>query len=134
MAGRRIPRLNEQMKREISEILRTQVRDPRVLGVTVTGVQVTPDLTLARVRVRLPDEEVERTAALQGLEAAAPFVRRTVGQGMRIRRMPELRFIQDESLDHAARIESILREVVPPGGWPEESTDAEGEPDTGPGE
>lgn len=134
MAGRRIPRLNEQMRREISEILRTQVRDPRVLGVTVTGVQVTPDLTLARVRVRLPDDEVERRAALQGLEAAAPFIRRTVGQGMRIRRMPELRFLQDDSLDHAARIESILREVVPPGGWPEESPDAEGEPDPGPGE
>lgn len=121
MAGRRIPRLNEQMKRDIAEVLRTQVRDPRVLGVTVTSVQVTPDLTLARVRVVVAGDSAEKKAAFEGLEAASPFVRRAVGHGMRIRRMPELRFVEDESLDHAARIEAILRDVVPPGGWPEEA-------------
>jgi ribosome-binding factor A len=120
MAGRRLPRLNEQMKRDIAEVLRTQVRDPRVAGVTVTSVQVTPDLTLARVRVQVSADPEERSAAFAGLEASGPFIRRAVGQGMRIRRMPELRFLEDESLDHAARIEAILREVVPPGGWPEE--------------
>lgn len=129
MAGRRLPRLNEQMKRDIAETLRTQVRDPRVTGVTVTSVQVTPDLTLARVRVQVPSDPEERKAAFVGLEASAPFIRRTVGQGMRIRRMPELRFLEDESLDHAARIEAILRDVVPPGGWPEEEEEgASGDP------
>ena len=128
MAGRRLPRLNEQMKRDIAELLRTQVRDPRVSGVTVTDVSVTNDLSLARVYVRVPGNDEERAEALTGLEAAAPFVRRAVAQGLRIRRVPEIRFEHDTSGDHAARIEAILRDVVPPGGFPPE------EPEGGDGE
>lgn len=125
MSGRRLPRLNEQMRRDIAEILRTRVRDPRVAAVSVTGVSVTPDLTLARVHVRLPGDGEERKAALAGLEAAAPFIRREVGQGMRIRRVPELRFQEDATREHASRIEEILREVTPPGGWPEDGEGGE---------
>ena len=123
MAHRRSERLNEQLRREISDILRHDVRDPRVGIPTVTRVEVTPDLWLARVYVRVAGTDVERTAALEGLEAAAPFVRREVGARVRMRRVPELRFETDRTLEHASRIEELLREVVPP---PDEADPAAG--------
>jgi len=123
MAGRRLPRLNEQLRRDIAELLRTHVRDPRVAGVTVTDVSVTNDLSLARVYVRVAGGEAELAEAMVGLEAASVFIRRSVGDGMRIRRVPELRFEVDSSGDHAARIEALLREVVPPGGFPPEEVE-----------
>lgn len=115
MASKRIARLNEQLRRELSELVRSSVRDPRVGIVTVTAVQVAPDLTTAHVHIRLQGDEAERRASLEGLRAAAPFLRRTLGGMLHIRRIPELRFREDTSLEHAQRIEAILAEVLPPG-------------------
>lgn len=148
MASKRIARLNEQFRREITEILRREVRDPRVGSPTITGVEITPDLWMARVYVR-PGPELGRSGPateppsespvpsdsgtpsgspshpptssqgdlagelLEGLEAAAPFVRRELGKVLSVRRVPELRFQLDRSLEHAARIEELLREVRP---------------------
>ena len=81
--------------------------------VTVTGVDTSRDLGVARVFVRVLGDESERRDSLAGLEAAAPFVRRELGQMLRIRRVPELRFQEDRSMDHAQRIEEILGEVLP---------------------
>lgn len=111
MANKRLARLNEQMKREVSEILQRQVRDPRVGAVTVTRVDVTPDLWVARVFVRLQGDEADQVEGMAGLEAAAPFVRRTLGSRLHIRRVPELQFRQDRTLEHASRIDEILREI-----------------------
>ena len=113
MATRRIQRLNEQLKREIAEILRSQVHDPRVLGVTVTGVEASRDLTSARVWVLLSEDREKRKTTLAGLNAASPFIRRQLGSGLRIRRVPELDFREDPTLERAFRIEEILREVRP---------------------
>ena len=74
MANRRVERLNEQLRREISDILRRDVRDPRVGVPTVTRVEVTPDLWMARVFVRAVGSGLDRQEALVGLDAAAPFV------------------------------------------------------------
>ena len=112
MANRRIERLNEQLRREISDILRRDVRDPRVGVPTVTRVEVTPDLWMARVFVRLVGSDLERKEALTGLDAAAPFVRRALGD-LRMRRVPEIRFAADKTLEHASRIEELLRDVMP---------------------
>jgi ribosome-binding factor A len=115
MSSRRQARLNEQMKREISELLRTEVRDPRIGVPTVTDVEVTPDLWLARVFVR-PDptrSDVKPDALMEGLATAAPYIRRELGKSLRVRRVPELRFEADRVLDQALRIEQILREVLP---------------------
>lgn len=119
MAGKRLARLNEQFRREISELLRTQVRDPRVGVPTVTGVDVTADLWLARVRVRLEGTPEEREEAMTGLETAAPFIRRALGKSLSIRRIPELRFMEDRGLEEAMRIEALLREVLPDEAQPE---------------
>lgn len=112
MSGKRVARLNEQFKREIAGILRTEVRDPRVGSPTVTGVKVTPDLWMARVYVRSgPSGEEEDL--LEGLRAAAPFIRRELGKLLSLRRIPELRFEIDRAQERASRIEEILREVLP---------------------
>ncbi len=132
--SKRIARLNEQLKREISALIRTQVRDPRVGLVTVTNVEVAADLGSARVRVGLTGTEAEQRETLTGLEAAAPFLRHSLGQMLSIRHIPELRFLQDHSLEHALRIEQLLSEVLPEdaddaGGDAEDHVDAEDGPD-----
>jgi ribosome-binding factor A len=129
MSGKRTARLNEQFKREISEILHREVRDPRIGRPTVTAVEATPDLWMAKVFVRPePGDEGDGggPALLAGLEAAAPFVRRELGVRLTLRRVPELRFELDRTLDQALRIERILREVLPEEGPPS--------PDADPGE
>jgi ribosome-binding factor A len=120
MSNRRIERLNEQLKRELASLLTTRVRDPRVAGVTVTGVRTAPDLTLARVSVHIAGDDAARREALEGLEATTSFLRWSLGEELHIRRVPELQFLEDGSLRRAARIDEILDEVRPPGGWPED--------------
>ena len=112
MMTKRLARLNEQLKREVSELVRRKVRDPRVGPVTITSVEVAGDLGSARVYVRTQDPNDELNESLAGLEAAAPFLRRELGRTLHLRRVPELRFQQDHSLDQARRIEEILSDVV----------------------
>lgn len=112
MAGHRVERVNEQLKREISRIVLREVKDPRVGAVTVTRVSAAPDLTFARVYVQLLGEPSARRDTLDGLEAATPFIRRLLGQRIRMRRVPELRFEQDRSLEHAMRIEELLADAA----------------------
>jgi ribosome-binding factor A len=109
--SRRVPRLNEQLKREITDILRSEVKDPRIGFVTVTDVRVSADLSVARVYVSVLGEPREKEETLEGLRAAAPFIRGEIGRRMRIRRAPELRFELDVTLERAMRIEQLLREV-----------------------
>jgi ribosome-binding factor A len=115
MSHHRNARLNEQFKREISHILAQKVRDPRVGRVLVTEVRVTPDLWLARVFFRPLGEGDSSEETQKGLEAAGAFIRRELGKVLRIRRMPELRFVHDNTLDSAQRIEEVLKEVLPEG-------------------
>jgi ribosome-binding factor A len=129
MASKRVARLNEQLKRELSELIRTQVRDPRVGVVTVTAVEMASDLGSARVFVRIIGDEAEFKETLAGLEAAAPFLRGLLGRILHIRQIPELRFREDRSMEHARRIEQLLSEVD----VPEEETvevDAETPPES----
>jgi ribosome-binding factor A len=112
MGGHRIDRVNEQLKREVSRLLVGEVKDPRVGGVTVTRVSAAPDLTLARIFVQLTGDEEERAETMNGLAAATPFIRTALGQRIRMRRVPELRFERDESLEHAMRIEELLADAA----------------------
>jgi ribosome-binding factor A len=108
----RLARLNEQLKRELSELIRAEVRDPRVGIVTITGVDTAADLGSARVFVRAIDDEA-LPEMLEGLQAAAPFLRTKLGRTLHIRKVPELRFQEDRSLEGARRIEEVLAEVLP---------------------
>ena len=115
MSGRRLSRLGEQLRRELSTRIQYQVRDPDVGSLTVTGVDVTEDLWLARVYVELHGSPDEQARTLAALDRAAPFLRSVLGRELRIRRMPELRFHQDTSVEAGRRIDAILRDVLPPG-------------------
>lgn len=137
--NRRLARLNEQFRREITAILRRAVRDPRVLDVVVNSVEVTSDLWLARIYVHLGNDDQERADALLGLAAAASFIRRELAAVLHIRRIPELRFLEDKTLVQANRIEEILKgldvgrdEEDDPSGETSDPTDADREePDDG---
>ena len=109
--SRRLERLNEQVRREVSDILRFEVKDPRVGLVTVTEARVAPDLSFARVYVR-PLGGVEEEL-FSGLQAATPYIRRELGKRLSIRHVPELRFEADRALEHALHIEKLLSEVLP---------------------
>src|SRR5687767_7827915 len=121
--SRRIERLNEQLKREIADILRFSVRDPRIGDVTVTSATTSTDLSLAQVYVSMSGEPEEREQTLEGLNAAAPFIRAELSKRLTIRKTPELRFRTDESLDYAMRIERLLHQVLPPEGPGAKQTD-----------
>ena len=117
---RRLERLNEQMRREVSDILRSEVKDPRVGLVTVTEARVSSDLSYARLYVRpLGGAEEE---LMDGLRAATPYIRRELGKRLSVRHIPELRFEPDRALEHALHIEKLLSEVLPP---EEDRADAE---------
>lgn len=111
MASRRVERINEQMKREVADILRSSVRDPRIGVPVVTDARVSSDLSVARIFVMATGDEEEQTQVFSGLEAAAPFIRSELGKRMRLRKVPELRFDRDKSLEYGMRIERLLEET-----------------------
>ena len=123
--NKRLARLNEQLKRELTSLIRTEVRDPRVGLVTITGVEVAADLGSARVYVREMGPAEDLAETLKGLEAAAPFLRTMLVKVLRVRRIPELRFREDRSYDGARRIEEVLSDVLPAAADPTEDDGAE---------
>lgn len=124
MARKRVARLNEQLKRELTQLLHFEVKDPRVGAVTVTDVEVSPDLYHAKVFFSLMGDEEEKRTAEEGLRAAAGFLRSELGRRMRIRRAPELHFRLDDTLAHALHIERLLQEARA-GSPPEAEAEAE---------
>ena len=131
MSRRRRSRLGEQLRRELSLKIDGLVRDPGLGSVTVTGVDVTADLWLARVFVEAHGTAEEQAESMAALRRAAPFLRTVISRELHIRRMPELRFHQDESIEAGQRIEAILREVLPGDAAGE---DGDPEPGSGGGE
>ena len=110
MSNQRLTRLNEQFRREIMEILVRDVRDPRIQDVVVTGVEVTSDLWMAKVYVQASGTRKNKAEALEGLEAAQGFIRRSLANVMRIRRTPELRGLEDKTFTYVQNIEEVLEE------------------------
>jgi len=126
----RTDRINEQLRQEVSILVRDAVRDPRVGLVTITAVETSPELDHAKVYVSVMGDDAEKEAALQGLRSASPFIRTQLSKQLHMRRVPELHFQYDRVLAEASRIESLLREVLPP----ESRTDPEEGGETGTGE
>ena len=116
MASHRISRINEEIQRELAELLRT-MKDPRVREgmVTVTRVDTANDLSCARVYVSTLDKSREREV-LRGLKSASGWLRRELGAAVRLRQTPELQFIADDSIARGAHILEMLRDptVVKP--------------------
>jgi ribosome-binding factor A len=110
---RRTDRLNEQLRQEVSLLVRDEVRDPRVGLVTITAVETSPELDHAKIYITALGDDEEKKAALAGLRSAAAFLRGQLGRRLHIRRIPELHFEIDRVLEEAGRIEALLRQVRP---------------------
>jgi ribosome-binding factor A len=106
-------RVGEQIQRELAELIRLEVKDPRVSHVTVVLVDVSKDLAQAKVLVSSFDEGVDKTAMVAALNHAAGFLRRHLAQAMKIRTVPQLHFCYDDSFDRAARLNALLASVQP---------------------
>jgi ribosome-binding factor A len=110
--GHRPDRVGDQIRQELSELLsRGEVHDPGIGFITLTRVQVTADLHLARVYYTTMGDEKARKETARALQRATPFFRRHVGARVQLRRVPELEFRFDESVAHQDRIEQIIREL-----------------------
>ncbi|HET9263221.1 MAG TPA: 30S ribosome-binding factor RbfA [Vicinamibacterales bacterium] len=111
MPASRPARVGDQIRIEISDLLARQVSDPGIGFITVTRVTVTPDLQQARVYYTSLGDEKARRESQRALQRAASFLRRQLGQRLRLRRVPELQFFFDESVERQDRIERILQEI-----------------------
>jgi len=112
MQSRRIDRIEEQLRIELSEIIEREIQDPRVGLTTVTGVKVSPDLRHARIFVTVLGDEAQRKKALEGLRSAASFVRRSLSKRLHhMRRIPEVTFDYDAVVEKGIRIEELLDKI-----------------------
>lgn len=113
--GVRAPRVAEALRAELMNMLLAgAVHDPGVKDVVVSSVSITPDLRLAKVYVRLLSlaaTDTEKKTVLRALERAKGFLRRELGQRLKLRYAPDLRFYYDESIDRGAEMEALLREI-----------------------
>lgn len=108
MSTRRQRKVAELLHEEISQLIQYSTRDPRLGFVTVTGVDVTPDLRLAYVYVTVLGDETEAQSTLEGLASAAGYFRHSMKKALALRFIPELKFKIDTSLEHGMRIENLL--------------------------
>jgi len=104
-------RVGELIRETVARFLTEHVRDPRIGFVTVTSVEVSADLGHARVRVSVMGTEEEQGRSLEGLESAARFLRAQLSRELHLRTSPELRFELDRGLQHALRIDQVLKRL-----------------------
>ena len=110
MANVKIERLNHVFMQEISNILMTEIKDEDIKFVTVTGVDITSDLSYAKVYVTVFDEDKRKTT-LEELNGASHFIRGKLSERVEIRHTPELKFIYDESIEYGNHIEEIIDKI-----------------------
>jgi len=109
--GSRPSRVGDQLRAELADLLSREVHDPGVGFLTITRVDVSPDLHQARVYYTSMGDDKARRESRRALQRASPFLRRQIGQRLRLKRVPELEFVFDESIEQGDRIERILQEI-----------------------
>ncbi len=112
MQGKRLDRVNQLIKEEISLLLQRELKDPRLGFVTVTEVETSKDLRTAKVFVSVLGEEAQWRASMAALLSARGFIRNSLRQNLALRITPELDFRADRSMEHAARIQELLRQLA----------------------
>ncbi|HXV40206.1 MAG TPA: 30S ribosome-binding factor RbfA [Steroidobacteraceae bacterium] len=123
----RARRVEEQLKRLLSELVRREVKDPRVGLITITGVEVTKDLSHARVYFTPFAGVGDAGAALEALRHAAGYLRHQVRNDMRLRVAPELDFQLDDSVERGARLSALIHDAVESDRKRHVDTDPDGE-------
>lgn len=115
MATKTIPRtrrVGEQIRRELAELIRDELRDPRLALISMTSVEVSRDLAYARIFVTLMGDPTERNERVAELNRAAPLLRRELGRRMRLRVIPKLEFRYDEIVEQGARLSALIDAAV----------------------
>lgn len=113
-------RLAEAIKKEISELLREELKDPRIGFVSITSVEVSKDLRYANVFVSVFGEPAQQKASIEALQKAQGFIRGELGRRIRLRYTPEITFKLDQSISHGSRIIALMEEVREKGGGVDE--------------
>jgi ribosome-binding factor A len=109
--GSRPDRVGDQLRAELAELIARQVHDPGIGFLTITHVKVTPDLQQARVYYTTLGDETQRKETGRALGRATPFLRRQLGRRLRLKHVPELEFVYDESIERHDRIERIILDI-----------------------
>jgi ribosome-binding factor A len=111
MQGKRLDRVNQLLKEEVSLLLQRELKDPRLGFVTVTEVETSKDLRVAKVFVSVLGEEAQWASSLAALASARGFIRAWLRDHLDLRVTPDLDFRPDRSMEHAARIQSLLKRL-----------------------
>ena len=123
--GNRQKRLGELFKQEISELITRKIKDPRVGFVSITSVDLSPDLRNAKIYISVFGSEKEKKSSLAGLNSATSFIKRELGRRLRLKYMPDIAIFYDESIEKGAHISAIIDSVIkeedctPDDEWPE---------------
>lgn len=113
MTSRRIQKAAEAFRESISRSILFDLKDPRVKGVTVTYVEVAPDMRSAKVHVSVMGDETQQKLTLHGLQSAAGFLQAKLGDRIETRYTPRLTFVLDLGVKHSIEVSRILQEVLP---------------------
>ncbi len=111
MTSTRLERVQRQLLRETSVVLKEEMKDPRIGFVTVTEAQLSPDFRHAKIFVSILGSRDEQEETFQVLQKASGFVRAQIGQRIRLRYTPEITFMRDDSIEHVDRIFRIMNEI-----------------------
>ena len=111
MTSARSARIADQIQRELADLIRLEVRDPRVRLVTLTGVELARDQKHAKIFFTVLGPESEAREVLEGLQRASGFLRTNLAHRLSTRTVPELHFAYDESIERGARVEDLLRRL-----------------------
>ncbi len=107
----RTDRISEEVKRELSAVIR-ELKDPRLpMMTTVVSVRVTKDLKFAKAYISVLGDEAQKSGALDALKSASGFIRREIGHRLNLRNTPEFTFVADDSIEYGAHINEILKEL-----------------------
>lgn len=107
----RVDRVNEQIRRELAELLHTEIKDPRVGMVSVTEVEISADYAHAKIYFSTLATDDRLPEVMHGLKQASGFLRRELGRRIRIHTTPELHFFHDRSLEHGASLSRLIDEA-----------------------
>lgn len=106
-------RINMEVQRELSQIIRSEIKDPRIHPLTsVVAVEVTPDLKYCKAYISVLGDEEAGKATIEGLRSAASFVRRELAQRVNLRNTPEIKFILDQSIEYGVNMSKLIDEVT----------------------
>ncbi|CAG7602560.1 Ribosome-binding factor A [Paenibacillus solanacearum] len=111
MAKIRVGRVGEQIKKELSQLIQAELKDPRIGFITVTGVDVTNDFSQAKIFLSVLGSDEQKAETLKALTRSSGFLRSELGKRIRMRKIPELLFKFDASIDYGSKIENLLHQI-----------------------